>query len=190
MNTPAHVVVNLAILGRKDQPETVAPIVTGAIFPDLSMFLFYLHAKVLHGMKEELIWSQAYHEAGWRVLFDIFHSLPLLVLGFVSARYFAANRLAAFFASAVLHSLGDFALHHGDAHRHLFPFSDWRFLSPVSYWDPQHFGHIVGPLEAITVVIGCIILARRFISVRARGLVVSLAALYVLYRGYALVVWG
>jgi hypothetical protein len=190
MNTPAHVVVNLTILGRKDHPETAMPIVAGAILPDLPMFLFYLNAKVLGGMPERLIWSQAYHEAGWQVFFDIFNSLPVLVLGFVLARYFKAGRLAAFFASMVFHSLGDLALHHHDAHRHLFPFSDWRFSSPISYWDPQHFGQIVAPLEAAAVVIGCIILAARFRSVRARGLIACLAGVYAVYWGYALVVWA
>jgi len=35
-----------------------------------------------------------------------------------------------------LHALFDFPLHHDDGHRHFWPFSEFRFDSPVSYWDP------------------------------------------------------
>jgi hypothetical protein len=90
----------------------------------------------------------------------------------------------------IIHILGDFALHHHDAHRHLFPFSDWRFRSPISYWDPRYFGQIVGPLEAIAVVLGCIILTRRFTSSRARGYIACLTIIYAVYWGYALLVWA
>jgi hypothetical protein len=190
MHTPAHVVVNLTILGRKEQRETLAPIVAGAILPDLPMFFFYLYAKVLRGMPERSVWAQAYHESGWQIFFDLFNSLPLLVIGFLWARHSAAKWLSAFFASMILHSLGDFALHHSDAHRHLLPFSGWRFHSPISYWDPRHFGNIVGPLEACVIVIGCIILAKRFTSVRARGFIASLVAVYAIYWVYALMMWG
>jgi hypothetical protein len=190
MHTPVHVVVNLAILGRKEQRETIAPIVAGAILPDVPMFLFYLHAKIWLGMDEAVIWTQAYHEPGWQIFFDLFNSLPLLALGFLITRRFETPRLSAVFASMILHSLGDLALHHSDAHRHLFPLINWRFYSPISYWDPRHYGDIVGPLEALVVVLGCMILARRFTSIRARGFIVFLALGYAVYWGYAIMVWG
>ncbi|UCG11585.1 MAG: hypothetical protein JSU72_13760 [Deltaproteobacteria bacterium] len=190
MNTPAHVAVNLVILGKKERPQTTAWIVVGAILPDLPMFLFYLYEKVWRKIPEHLIWSQAYDEPGWQVFFDLFNSLPLLILALLLALYRGARRFAALFASMVLHSLGDLLLHHDDAHRHLFPFSDWRFRSSVSYWDPRYFGEIVGPLEAVAVLGGCMILARRFTSVRARVLIGCLATSYAVYWGYALLVWA
>jgi hypothetical protein len=137
MHTPAHVVVNLAILGRKHRVETIAPIVAGAILPDVPMFLFYLHARVWLGMDEAFIWTQAYHEPGWQIFFDLFNSLPLLALGFLMTRRFETPRLSAFFTSMILHSLGDLALHHSDAHRHLLPFLNWRFYSPISTGIPD-----------------------------------------------------
>ena len=190
MNTPAHVVVNLTILGRKEQPGLILAVVVGALLPDLPMFVFYCYAKVFRRIPEGLIWSQAFFQPEWQLFFDIFNSLPLMALGFLAAHHFGFRRLAACFASMILHSLGDFALHHHDAHRHLFPFSEWRFRSPISYWDPQHFGQIVGLLEALVVISGSYILIRRFTSIRARSLVMCLIVAYTVYWGYALVVWA
>ena len=34
----------------------------------------------------------------------------------------------------------DLPVHTDDAHRHLLPLSDWRFHSPVSYWDRRYHG--------------------------------------------------
>ena len=90
MNTPAHVVVNLLILGKKKRPQMTFPIVAGAVLPDLPMVLFYLYQKVFRKMAEQSIWTQAYYEAGWQTLFDLFNSLPLMVLGLVFAYRFGA----------------------------------------------------------------------------------------------------
>jgi len=59
-----------------------------------------------------------------------------------------------FFASMLMHSLFDFPLHHNDAHRHFWPLSDFRFASPVSYWDPAYYGQWMAPLELIVVLAG------------------------------------
>ena len=52
-----------------------------------------------------------------------------------------------------LHVPEDLFLHHDDGHRHFYPLSQWRYSSPVSYWDPNHYGKIVAPLEALAVVL-------------------------------------
>lgn len=88
-----------------------------------------------------------------------------------------------------VHVAGDLPLHHDDAHRHLFPFSDWRFESPVSYWDPAHYGGYVAALETLLVAVGCAVLFRRFRTPALRGLVVVLGAVYAFYWGYVFLVW-
>ena len=70
MNTPAHAVVNLVVLGRMNRPEQTGPILAGAILPDLPMLAFYLYAKMGQGLTEGAIWSQAYFETGWQAFFD------------------------------------------------------------------------------------------------------------------------
>lgn len=43
--------------------------------------------------------------------------------------------------AAMLHTLCDIPLHTTDGPLLLFPLNwDWRFASPVSYWDPRYYG--------------------------------------------------
>ena len=80
MNTPGHVVVNLLLLGKRDRPSLFGPIALGAILPDLPMLLFYAHQKMWLGISEGTIWSESYYLTGWQALFDVFNSLPFMVL--------------------------------------------------------------------------------------------------------------
>jgi len=57
------------------------------------------------------------------------------------------------FISMILHSLGDLPVHNDDAHRHFFPFSNYRFISPLSYWDRKHYGSIVSLVEMFLVLL-------------------------------------
>ena len=95
----------------------------------------------------------------------------------------------AFFLSMGIHCVCDLLVHREDAHRHFFPLSDFRFVSPVSYWDPRHHGDVFAVLEIGFVVVGCAVLARRFGSRVARALLGAVVATYALYIGYAVVVW-
>ena len=190
MNTPAHGVINLIILGRKERPEITVPILVGSVLPDAPMVCFYLYVKLLLGMPEALIWSQAYYEASWQAFFDLFNSIPLTVFCMLLAHRLGAVRLGSLSASMALHAFGDLLLHNEDAHRHFFPFLDWRFRSPISYWDPRHYGNVFAPLEAVAVVVGLIVLTRRYTSTVARALTILVIVVYALYWIYALWVWA
>ena len=103
-------------------------------------FAFYAWQKIVVRASEAEIWSEIYFWPGWQLLFDVPNSIPVALLAALIAWRLELARTTAFFASVVVHCLGDLALHHDDAHRHFLPLSDWRFASPVSYWDPAHFG--------------------------------------------------
>ncbi len=60
MNTPAHAVLNLALLGSGRGREFTRPILAGALLPDLPILLFYLWERPVEGSSEALIWSEAY----------------------------------------------------------------------------------------------------------------------------------
>jgi hypothetical protein len=190
MNTPAHAVLNLAVLGRKDRPETAAPIVAGAVLPDVPIFLFYGYERWIERAPERAIWSSLYFDPGWQAVFDLAHSLPLMLAGFAIAARLGARRWAALALSMALHAAVDFCVHAEDAHRHFFPFSDWRFHSPLSYWDPRHHGLLGAGLEAGLVVVSSIALYRRYPAGVGRAVVVGLASIYVLGWGFALIVRG
>ena len=189
MNTPGHAVVNLLVLGRRDRASLFAPIALGAILPDLPMMLFYLYQKTWLGTPERTIWSESYHEPGWQGFFDIFNSLPLLALAALVAYAMKLPRVLALFASMMIHAFCDFFLHHDDAHRHFFPFSERRFASPVSYWDPRYYGAIVSSIEIVVVIVGAIWLFKQYPGKGPRGFLAFILACYVLHIAYALVVW-
>ncbi len=154
MNTPSHYIVNLALLGKTISPQENIAITLGAIIPDAPIFIFYFVAKFIQGLPESEIWSEAYYQPFWQNIISLFHSFPIALIGLLIclACHWQAGGIA--FASILLHCLADFPLHNDDAHRHFFPFSNYRFISPVSYWDPQHYGNIAafGELTLVLLV--------------------------------------
>ena len=108
-----------------------------------------------------------YTEPLWIVAHNLFHA-PLVILGIALLGFVFLKRggrrptgsrapaahLLSFAFGAGLHSLADIPTHHADGPLLLFPF-DWsyRFVSPISYWDPEHFGLVVLPLETLAMVV-------------------------------------
>jgi hypothetical protein len=178
MNTPSHIIANLALLGRPAAPQANWPIAIGAILPDLPIFLFYAWARSVAQLPENQIWSETYFEPGWQVVFALSHSIPLALLGRAIAYAFQHSISMALFGSMVLHDLADLPVHHDDAHRHFYPLSDYRFMSPVSYWDRDHYGAIIALLELILVAIATIILIQRRRSCWGSGLLLATNAFY------------
>ena len=188
MNTPAHIVLNAYVLGRGRFARFAWPIAFGALLPDLPMFLFYAYQRGWLSVPERVIWSQAYFLPHWQSLFDVFNSLPLLALGAALAWRTKRTAWLACFASMALHSCADLFLHHEDAHGHFWPLSAWRFRSPVSYWDPRHYGRVFAALELAASLAACALLWRRGGSWRAIGSVGG--ALYAAGIGFALWMWS
>lgn len=180
MNTPTHAVLNLALLGRGETRRGWAWIVAGAIVPDLPIVLFFLTSNFLYHIPAQEMWTHAYFVSGWQHAIDALHSFPLIALGWAAARWRGWRGGELFFASLFLHSLGDFPLHVEDAHRHFYPFSGWRFESPVSYWDPRHHGAWGATFELCALLAASAVVVRRARSRWARVGVCAYAALFAL----------
>lgn len=153
MKTPSHAIINLAILGQRQLPQANLIIAIGGILPDIPIFLFYFWAKYIARLPSATIWSQAYYEPFVQNIVALFHSIPLAAIGWVIADYFGWESIQILFLSMILHSLGDLPVHNDDAHRHFFPFSNYRFISPFSYWDRKHYGSIVSVVEMLLVLL-------------------------------------
>ena len=190
MHTPAHTVFNLLVLGRRSQPQLILPITIGSVLPDAPMFLFYFWEKHLMGRTERWIWSIGYHDPFWQAFFDLFNSIPLLGLVALLSLWRGRRRLLAMFGSMILHGFVDLLLHHHDSHRHFFPFSEWRFESPVSYWDPRYYGHIFAPLEFLLVLSGCLVLIMTWKLRAVRLIAGGILLVYALFIAFAISVWG
>jgi hypothetical protein len=176
MNTPAHVIAGLWAVGHGQR--SWAPVVAGSLLPDLPMFFFYAWQRGWLGRPDAQIWSTRYFEADWQLFFDAFNSLPAVIVGLLVARWLGSPGLRLFFLSVGLHCVLDLLVHHDDAHRHFLPLTNWRFESPVSYWDPAHFGRMLAPLEAAFAMIGAALLVRSREPLPVRWLAGSTLAAY------------
>jgi hypothetical protein len=152
MNTPSHAIVNLALLVDW-QPQAMLPIAIGAVLPDVPMFVMYFWAKRICRQSDRQIWTETYWTPFWQTVTHTFHSIPLKLLGIALAHWAGWQLIELLFFSALLHSLCDFPIHNHDAHRHFFPFSHYRFISPLSYWDPRHHARIVSLIEKLLVLV-------------------------------------
>lgn len=180
MNTPAHIVLGLTLLTRGEGRRHAGWIVLGSSLPDLPMLLFYLWQRAVAKIPERVIWGESYFQPHWQDFFDVFNSLPLASAA-LALCWWKGFRSGVFASAAVLlHQLTDLPFHREDAHRHFLPFSEWRFASPVSYWDPQYFGAWVALAEVLLLLIGCAVVWRRFPTARSRWVLASVTALSML----------
>lgn len=180
MNTPGHYVLNLALLGKTLAPKNSLAIAIGAILPDIPIFIFYAVAKFIYRMPESKIWSEAYYEPFWQNIVALFHSIPLALIGAVICYFLDWKPGMILFISMIGHSLLDLPVHNDDAHRHFFPFSDYRFISPFSYWDTNHYGRIVAFIE-MALVLGVNPLALSLLhSPWTKGIIIAIDMFYLL----------
>ncbi len=177
MNTPSHLVLSLAGLQNGAWRGCGWQIAIGAVFADLPMFGFYLYQRLVVGASERQLWTDLYFRAEWQLFFDAFNSIPIALLMGALAVWRAWQGAAAFAASWIIHLLVDLPLHNDDAHRHFLPMSSFRFESPVSYWDPAHYGAVGAGIEVIAVLVAAVFLVRRSKSIPVRAALALLVGL-------------
>ena len=188
MNTPAHIIVNLSVLGRGQSPKHQLWVCAGALIPDMPIVLFYAWEKLIRGLPEVVIWEE-YFDVRWQVVFDVFHSIPVALLGACLSAYAKMKGLVLFWVSMALHSAGDLPFHHDDAHRHFFPLSDWQFASPISYWDPHFHGDVFSILEILLVAVLSLWLWKTDSLMVTKVIVGLVGLMYLGYLAYVVVVW-
>lgn len=175
MNTPAHLILGLTAFGRAGRPGVTAAAFAGSLIPDLSLYLLVgTHLAVL-GTPPEVVFGRLYFSDAWQSVFRIDNSIVLWGIALAFAVASGRAWAVALCGSALLHLALDFPLHHDDGRAHFWPITDWIFASPVSYWDPAHYGGIVAPLEIGLSLAFCVVLWRRFRGWAMRGLIGVLA---------------
>lgn len=172
MNTPAHLIFGVMAFGKPNAPARNAAVLIGALLPDFSLYFMVFWNRFVRDMSMDEIFSRAYFSPYWQQVFAIDNSIPLWSLGLVAALYFKREVLTAFFAAGLLHLCLDLPLHHDDGRAHFWPFSDWKFESPLSYWDPDHYGHFIGPIEAVICLFFIYLLWGKFTHLLGRVLLV------------------
>ena len=184
MNTPTHLLISSALLSRPgDKPRNWA-VIAGALVPDAYLYGLFLWSKAV-ALPERELWGRVYWEPSVQFWSALSNSIPLylalLVTGLViTGRHkWVSAILVIFSLSALLHMAFDFPFHNSDAHRHFSPISDWRFHSPLSYWNEAFYGRWVGLFE-LGLALGLIlVLWRRFKSRLVRGMLTLGAMSYI-----------
>lgn len=187
MNSPSHYIINLAFLSQTITPKQNVAITIGALLPDIPIFAFYFIAKYIYKLPDSKIWSEAYYEPLNQNITALSHSIPLALIGAGICYYFNWQFGVALFASMVCHCLLDLPVHHDDAHRHFFPFSDYRFMSPFSYWDVKYHAKYIAGVELLMVLGSNPIVLNILKSPVSKGIVVLIDLVYVF--GYLRFYW-
>lgn len=189
MNTPTHTIINLVLLKKQTHEKYLLPVILGSLFPDFLIMIFYFYQKIIKGIPEEIIWGELYFEPGWQIVFDIAHSIPVFIV-FTAVFFILRQKYSYLFClSVVLHALFDLPFHNDDAHRHFYPISGWKFESPVSYWDPEHFGLWFTIFEALLFLAGVIFLIKAYKRKRNKWIVAGILAVYFLFFIFAFFMW-
>lgn len=176
MNTPAHLIFGATAFGKPGRPWVTAAALLGALAPDLSLYVMAGWQLLVLGTDPNIVFRVMYYSDTWQAVFALDNSFFIwgALLGFAIWRKSVAFQ--AFAGAALLHLLLDFPFHNDDARAHFWPLTDWKFISPVSYWDPRHHGGVVGIIEMVASLVCLVVLWRRFRAIWQRGILV-LAAL-------------
>ena len=172
MNTPAHLIIGAAAFARPQRPGITTAALLGALLPDLSLYIMVFWNRNIRGMSFEQIFGREYFSDYWQDVFALDNSIPLWGAALLISVALRSPVLIALAGAGLIHLMLDFPLHHDDGRAHFWPFTRWIFESPVSYWDPSHYGGIIGPLEGVFCLGLLVVLWRRFHGTIARVLVV------------------
>jgi hypothetical protein len=184
MITPSHVVYSLAAaVGLKSnlsKKVQLLAVTLGAILPDTPAYIFFLVQGVLLQTPHTELWDILYFDSAWTPFITLSHSFILWPILAVLAFTFKKRFIAWLAASAVLHIIMDFFVHSSDAYAHFWPLSNWKFESPLSYWNPAHYGNIVGTLDTVIVLLLLVYLLKQATSKTAKYSIIFLCILYIL----------
>ena len=182
MITSSHIIYSWA-LARKtekvtdDNKKRTLAFVLGALFPDTPTYVFFLVCGVILGYSGEKMWDDMYFNSGWSIPITLTHSLIIWPILIALSSYFGWKFMRWFSISALFHTMVDFCVHTDDAYRHFYPFSNWKFKSPISYYNPAEWGVYVGAFDSILVIALLIYLYTRYEN-RMRILIVAIGTLY------------
>ena len=158
MITPSHLVYSWALAkktegdGGKAKPRRTLAFMLGGLLPDLPTYLFFVIHTIFIQTTQQQLWDEVYFQSSWTPVITLSHSLILWPVVLTLGLYFKLRYLTWIGAAATVHVIMDFFVHNDDAYRHFWPLSDWKFQSPISYWDPAHFGILISTLDTLVVI--------------------------------------
>jgi hypothetical protein len=189
MITPSHLIYSWALARKTETNEqnndttpaskrTLA-FVSGALFPDIPTYVFFIVCGLILGYSGEIMWDEMYFNSGWSIPITLTHSFWLWPLLIAISTYFGHTFIRWFSISAFFHALVDFLVHTDDAYRHFWPFSEWKFHSPVSYYRASEYGNWVSAFDSL-LVLGLLTYLYTKCAEKWRLLILGVGTLYAL----------
>lgn len=195
MTTPTHLILNLALYDRKQFGHSFSAVLWGALVPDLPIMLMFAWEKLVMARPLDVIRYDIYVNSLWTTVTDALNSIPFILIGLLAALAFQSpwfklrpklsltlsqvEWVKLFFISMVGHVVLDLPVHIEDAHRHLFPFSDYKFISSFSYWSSDHHAQLILMIEILLLIASSYILWRRRPSRLGHRILLAVIGLYV-----------
>jgi len=182
MNTPAHLLIGAALFSKRDNTKLLTGALLGGFIPDVSLYLMAGISIFLLNISPRIVFGEMYFSNSWQLVFSIDNSFVLWGLLFAVSLKTRSAFFIALTGSALLHLVTDFALHHDDARAHFWPLSQWKFESPLSYWDSSHHSFYVIPVEGIVTAIATFYLVSGKLhhAIKAGLILLFIAELYTL----------
>ena len=177
MNTPGHLILGAALAAKPARLTILCCAIFGAILPDLSLVVLVFWASSVQGIAESIIFSELYYSADWQRIFSVDNSIPIWSLIYIVALFGGWVHIKAFALAGLAHVTLDFALHNDDARSQFWPLTSWKFESPISYWDGNHFGQPVSLILFVISLIAFIAVWRRFTQSGVRAVFLLLLLL-------------
>lgn len=184
MNTPTHFLITYSLGRMLRLPRRygirMSSVVWGSLAPDLLLYILSVGAIIYYrfaqGWELVRIFDHMFDtlfflDIWWIVLHNVFQAPLILIAGILTTGGILWARRAkqssrghtvtlwifVFCISALLHTVLDILTHHDDGPLLLFPFNfTVRFYSPVSYWDPDHYGLVITTFEVVVDIL-CIV---------------------------------
>lgn len=164
MNTPSHLIINAAIRKRAGGLRIPrSAFLLGAVLPDIPLWLLWVgsYAYFRYALGDTAVTPMDdmfdgfyFNNPFWIASHNLLHA-PILLLSALALlwRFRAQPDTRGgwwfwFAAGCLVHTALDIPTHVDDGPVIFFPF-DWhtRFSSPISYWDPRHYGRQFGLFE-------------------------------------------
>ena len=188
MMTQTHLLVACAAFSKPDNPARNTAAILGSLIPDFALYALFAWHRAL-GDSPDYIFRELYWSDSWQRLlapgnsFIVYGALLLPAVALTNLPGWSAkvrNLVMVFSLAALLHVATDFPLHVEDAYAHFWPITDWKFVSPVSYWDHRYHGDIFQWLETALALVCIYFLFTRFQAVWVRILLVLALATYII----------
>jgi len=158
MNTISHLIITLGLkkkLRKHKWNILLSAIILGSIAPDIPLyaltilgiiyfrFLGFSFSEAFRHIFDDLYFNNIF----WISSHNFLHA-PIILLTGIFVFYKLRKKyprlsiwLIWFLSASLLHSFIDILTHYNDGPLIFFPFNfTFRFLSPISYWDPLHYG--------------------------------------------------